>query len=369
MAGPALFDCDIHHNWKAEEDVLHYLPRRWRDSLHSMSPPMMWLQQSFGTNARLDSFGAGGSPPGSSYEMLRTQYLDPFNVRKAKLSFYIGQNGGLVNPYLADALVRAMNDWNRDYWLSIDDDRLISVILLATQDPVQAAAEIRRLAGHPKLVEVLLVPNPLGKPFGHPIYDPIHAAAAEVGLPLGIHIGGEGFARPTLNVAGGQANCKLDFLALQIEPMMHHLLSFIVHGVFERYPALKLMLIEMGLAWLPAFAWKLDAMVDVLRRETDWVKRLPSDYIRERVRLTTQPMEAGPSRRHMVELLETFDGIEDVLCYASDYPHWDADNSVVIASRVPKAWHAKLFYDNAAAFYGMPPLAEADAGARVDADA
>lgn len=356
MYKPALFDCDVHHNWRSENDVLQYLPKRWKDVIPSISPPMLWLQQSYGTNARLDSFGEDGSPPGSNYEVLKAQYLDPYNVKKAKLSFYIGQNGGLANPYAADALISAMNDWNRDYWLGIDDDRIASVILVGTQNPLEAAKEIRRVAGHPKIIEILMVPNPLGKPFGHQIYHPIFEAATEVGLPIGIHIGGEGFARPNLHVAGGQANCKLDFLGLQMEPMMHHLVSFITHGVFEKFPTLKLLLIEMGLAWLPGFVWKLDSMVDVFRLESDWVKRKPSEYFREHVRLTTQPMEAGPSRKHMLGLLETFEGIEDVLCFASDYPHWDSDDPLVIANRLPREWHAKLFYNNSAAFYNQPQL-------------
>lgn len=359
MRSLPLFDCDIHHSWQSEMDVRQYLPRRWRDVLPSISPPKLWLEQSYGTNARLDSFGANGEPPGSSYETLKTQYLDPFGVEKAKLSFYIGQNGGIMNPSAATAVVAAMNDWNRDHWLSIDDERLVSVILLATQEPVAAAAEVRRLAGHPKLIEILLVPTPLGKPFGHPVYHPIYEAATEVGLPIGIHIGGEGFARPTLHIAGGQASCKLDYLALQMQPMMHHLLSFLTHGVFEKFPRLRLLLIEMGLAWLPSFAWKLDRMADVLRQESDWIRQRPSDYIRQHVCMTTQPMEPGPSRQHMIDLLEGFEGIEDVLCYASDYPHWDTDNPITIAQRLPSEWHRKVFYNNSARFYGLPELDEA----------
>jgi predicted TIM-barrel fold metal-dependent hydrolase len=358
MIKPALFDCDVHHNWKSESDVLQYLPHRWRDTIHSISPPMLWLQQSYGTNARIDSYDRDGSLPGSSYEILKSQYLDLYNVKKAKLSFYIGQNGGLANPYAADALIRAINDWNREHWLSIEDDRLISVILISTQNPEEAAKEIRRVAYYPKIVEILLVPNPIGKPFGHPIYHPIYEAAVEVGLPIAIHIGGEGFVRPMLHIAGGHANCKLDYLTLQTQPMIHHLVSFITHGVFEKYPSLKLLLIEMGLAWLPSFVWKLDSMVDILRLETDWVKQLPSDYLRQHVRLTTQPMEPGPSRKHMIDQLEMFEGIEDMLCYASDYPHWDSDDPLVIAARIPKDWHAKLFYNNSAKLYNFPELSE-----------
>lgn len=361
MQRPPLIDCDVHHAWRSDADIVAYLPKRWRETISAISPAMMWLQQSFGTNARIDAFAADGARPGSDYATMKSQYLDPYNVKKAKLSFYIGQNGGLNNPYEAAEVIRAINDWNMDHWLGIDDDRLVSVVLVATHDPEEASREVRRLAAHPKIVEVLLVPNPLGKPFGHPIYHPIYAAAADAGLPIGVHIGGEGFAKSTLHIAGGSANCKLDYLTLQTEPMMHHLVSFITHGVFEKFPTLNLLLIEAGVAWLPAFAWKLDAMFPIWRQESDWVRRMPSEYLRERVRLSTQPFEASPKRDMLIDLFEAYGGMEDLLCYASDYPHWDADDPLVIKGRIPPSWHAKVFYENAAEFYGFPRLSELQA--------
>ena len=358
MNKTALIDCDVHHSWKSDDEVVEYLPRRWRDAIPSIDPPMIWLQQSFGTNSRLDAFGADGSRPGSDYETMRTQYLDPFNVTKVKLSFNLGQNGALKNPYAATEVVRAINDWNRDHWLSIDDDRLVSVALVAPQDPETAALEVRRVAGHPKIVEVLMVSNPLGKPFGHPVYHPIYEAAAEVGLPIGIHIGGEGFAKSTLHIAGGSANCKLDYFTLQPQPMMHHMLSFITHGVFEKFPSLKVLFIEAGVAWLPALAWKMDSMFSAWRQESTWVKKMPSEYLRRHIRISTQPMESSPKRGMLMDLLESYGGMEDLLCYASDYPHWDTDTPPSIMTRIPRSWHAKVFYRNAAAFYGFEDLSD-----------
>jgi predicted TIM-barrel fold metal-dependent hydrolase len=40
------------------------------------------------------------------------------------------------------------------------------------------------------------------------------------------------------------------------------------------------------------------------------------------------------------------------LLYASDYPHWDADDIDYVAARLHKRWHRKVFYDNAVSFYG-----------------
>jgi predicted TIM-barrel fold metal-dependent hydrolase len=60
----------------------------------------------------------------------------------------------LANPHYAMALVAAYNDYQIDYWLP-KDDRFFGSIVIAPQDPHLAAKEIRRLGGHPRMVQVL----------------------------------------------------------------------------------------------------------------------------------------------------------------------------------------------------------------------
>jgi hypothetical protein len=55
----------------------------------------------------------------------------------------------------------------------------------------------------------------------------------------------------------------------------------------------------------------------------------------------------------MIDLLGSFEGIEDVLVFATDYPHWDADEPRSLAARLPESWHKKIFHDNAARFFGF----------------
>jgi predicted TIM-barrel fold metal-dependent hydrolase len=358
---PPLIDSDVHHNWKSDADIVAYLPKRWREIVGgsngargSLMPPTIWPPGQYGTNVRLDTFAEDGSRPGSDYPTLKRQWLDPFNIRKAILSFNIGLNGGLANPQLAREVVIAANNWNRDHWLSIDDDRIASVIMVSMQEPEEAAKEIRRVAGHPKLVEVLLVANAIGRPFGHPIYHPIYEAAAEVGLPIGIHAGGDNGGM--LQTAGGLPNSRLEMHVTLGQAMLHHAASFITHGVFEKFPSLRLLLIEIGVSWAPWLIWSLDAMYPVLRQESIWVKRLPSEYFRQHIRMTTQPLEMSPKRDQLVNLLDAVEGIEDMLCFASDYPHWDTDDPTFAARLLPDRWHAKLFYNNAAKLYGWPEL-------------
>src|SRR5207248_50761 len=146
---------------------------------------------------------------------------------------------------------------------------------------------------------------------------------------------------------------------------MTHLVSLICQGVFEKFPTLRVVLMEGGVAWLPALLWRLEADYKALRMEVPWVKRLPSEYVRERVRFTTQPLDQPPQPRQLTQLLEMVDG-RHLLMFASDYPHWDFDDPTQLP--LPGAWKRAVYEENARAFYtrlprsagaGRPALAEA----------
>jgi predicted TIM-barrel fold metal-dependent hydrolase len=234
-------------------------------------------------------------------------------------------------------------------------------MLVPTQDPDEAAAEIRRVGGHPRIVEVLLAVNGMGKPFGHPVYHPIYEAAAEHDLTIAIHIGAENLVPGAQPNAAGIMSSRFEQHSTNMHPIQTHLSSFIVNGVFEKYKNLRLLLIEAGVAWAPWLLWELDAHYKALQAESPWLRRLPSEYFRDHVRMSTQPLELSPRRNQLIDFLETFGGFDEILCFASDYPHWDFDNPTYIASRFPKSWLPKVFHDNAASLYRLPGSAAASA--------
>src|ERR1019366_5081052 len=98
-----------------------------------------------------------GGPMGSDYELMREQLLDAFPIEWALLGFSVGQEAGLADPEFAEAVVRAMNDWNAECWLDgKHDDRLCGVCLVPLHVPEHGAAEIRRVGTHPKIVAAYL---------------------------------------------------------------------------------------------------------------------------------------------------------------------------------------------------------------------
>jgi predicted TIM-barrel fold metal-dependent hydrolase len=92
-----------------------------------------------------------------------------------------------------------------------------------------------------------------------------------------------------------------------------------------------------------------------LRSEVPWLKRPPSAYVIDHVRLTTQPLDEPESRQHLAQLLEMFPA-DRMLMFSTDYPHWDFDNPTVITDRLPAPLKDRVMFETAAELYGLPSL-------------
>jgi len=318
-----------------------------------LAPPYLYHPGPRGLTNRIDAIPESGVA-GSDYETLKQQLLDPYSIEMAVLSFNSGFEVALPNVELSTECARAANRWSAERWLSRDDRRLFGSILMPTQQPEAAAAEIRQWADHPRMVEALLVVNGLGLPFGHPAYHPIYQAAAETGMPIGVHIGGDVNLQGTWThvSAGGICTTRMERHVVQTQALWHYLLSLLVHGVFEKYPALHVVLKETGVAWLPGLIAELDRIEPQLRAESSWIRKRPSDYIRDHIRVTTHPIDDLGGRGRLTELLESVGWMEEILAFSSDYPHHDTDDPGFAARQFPDEWLPRIFYDNAAALYG-----------------
>ena len=347
-----MIDCDVHNDWPTAEVLLPYLDPNFRDYFsrgelpgpkgafpHAHRP---WLHPEGFMRTDISDDGH----PGAHYEIMREKLLDRFGFDYVIL---LGEEAievsTLANPYYASALARAYNDWMIDQWLP-KDERLRGSIVVAPQDPAGAAAEIQRLGEQEKLVQVLMSSGSY-RPYGDPFYHPIWEAAAEFDLPVAVHLGGQG----GLNynpIGTGPTTFFWESHALLCETGMAHVASTIAHGIFEKWPNMFFVVIECGVSWLPGILWRLDADYKALRKETPWLKRLPSEYARDHIRMTTQPLEQPKNKQHLWNVLEAIDG-QHTLMYASDYPHWDYDDPEEIS--IPPEWREQVFDQNARQVY------------------
>ena len=78
--------------------------------------------------------------------------------------------------------------------------------------------------------------------------------------------------------------------------------TLVFEGVFERFPKLKVVLIEGGFTWVPSHCWRMDKHWERMRKEVPHLKRPPSEYVREHFWYTTQPVEEPENPEHLADL-------------------------------------------------------------------
>lgn len=349
-----MIDCDIHVLIDVD-DLLSYVEPAQREWFRSRAPglglpdypwshPTGWQ--------RADAEHEPGKLPGMSLKPVQLKVLDAHSIDVGMLNAADGITVGLMpSPYRAAALARAHNEWVRERWLA-EEPRLRGGILCPTQDPQLAASEIRRCAEDTRFGHVLLVGGS-ERPYGDPRYLPIFETAAECGLPVAIHSGGEGLGIAAPPGGAGAPTFYIEWHTLgSAGSIMAHLVSLVCHGVFERLPDLRILLMEGGIAWLPGILWRLDTNWRALRSEIPWLERKPSEAVREHIRFTTQPLEHTDGKDELLfEMLEAV-GAPEILCFASDYPHWDSDDPAFMLKRLPETWREKVMHENAAGLYG-----------------
>ncbi len=346
---PGVVDCDVHLVVPAVEVLLPYLSDHWREYIRETAfkgPVDTSYPRGTATSGHADAVNLGGPVPGSDLAQTCAEVFDADGAAYAILTCAYAVES-VRNPFAAAALASAVNDWQTREWLD-REPRLRGSVVVPSQDPELAAHEIDRVGGHPGLVQVYL-PARSEAPYGNRRYYPIYDAALRHDLAIGIHFGGQPGNPPT---AVGWPSFYLEEYVGMSHVFQSQLISLVTEGVFDRYPALRVALIESGVTWLPSLFWRLDKEWKGLRREVPWVRRLPSEYIREHVRLTTQPFDAPPDPAHLNEVVDHL-GADDLLMFASDYPHRHVEREDDWLSRLPEPLAWKIKWDNARAFYGL----------------
>ena len=338
----AIIDCDVHNVVPTPEALFPYLSAHWRE----------YLTQSAFRGPTDSAYPKGapisvrpGAPIGSELQQIRSQVLEPLSAEYIILNCLYAVDS-LHNPDTAAAMASAVNDWQSAEWLE-PEPRLRASLVVPSQQPALAAREIDRLSGHRGFVQVLL-PVRSAMPYGNRVYLPIFEAAARAGLVVGLHFGGAPGNPPT---ASGWPSYYVEEYAGMAAVFQTQLMSLVVEGVFDQLPHLRVALIESGFSWLPAFLWRFDKEWKGLRRETPWTRRLPSEYVQDHVRLTLQPND-GPTELgawlHLVEQL----GSEEMLLFATDFPHWQYDRAdEAIPVGLPASLSRKILSENARGFY------------------
>lgn len=346
-----IIDCDVHHQFDKPEVLFPYLPRHyieWIKDFGAMMPGIGYTNMP-GSGARVDLWDGKDINPATVPEVAITDHLDRYGIDIAILTG--GPYSAAVHPDVdyAAAYCRAFNLWTEQEWTA-KDARFRASIHIAPTDPEQAAAEIDRLGEHPAFVQVLM-PAGARMPFGNRFYHPIYAAAERHGLPICIHFGAEGAGVSAPPTAAGFPSYYLEMRMARPQIAMAHTTSLICEGVFEKFPGLKFLFIEHDVFWVPGLMWHMDGDWKSLRDYTPWVKKLPSEYLRQHIRFGSQPLPNVPTKADLKTFLQWM-WADETLVFASDYPHWDWDEPSTFLTGVDPALRQKVMYGNAKELYG-----------------
>ena len=347
---PALIDSDVHCDVPKVDVLFPYLPDYWVEH----------IQQTL-FKGPVDSYypskTAGGGPEGrrtdvaepmSGLQTIQQQVLDPSGAQHAILNCLYAIDS-LNNPDAAIAMASAVNDWLIAEWLE-KDSRLRASMVVPVQLPALAAKEIERVGDHPGFVQALL-PVRTNQPLGNRNFHPLWEAIERKKLVAGVHFGGAPITPPTPT---GWPSYYFEVYTGMAQVFATQLTNIVSEGIFDQFPSVKVAFLESGWTWLPAHMWRFDKEWKNLRRLVPWVRRAPSEYIREHVRVAVQPLDAPVDNpRH---LLETFAqlGSDDMLLYASDFPHQHAsDPERDFLHHLPEPAARKIRSENARALYGL----------------
>jgi predicted TIM-barrel fold metal-dependent hydrolase len=343
-------DCDVHPTVPDIQALAPYLDDHWRDSVEQRGIPSL-ESISYPPNAPLtarpDWRGAKGLAATSPADL--APVFERFGADAAILNCLYGVQL-VFNEDMAAAFARALNDWVAREWLA-RDARLRASIVVPLQNVEYAVDEIERWAGDRRFVQILLLA--MGEvPLGRRSLWPVYAAAERHNLPVGVHAG-SAYRHPVTSL--GWPSYYAEDYAAQAQAFQSQVASLITEGVFAKHPTLKVVLIESGVTWLPGFLWRFSKFWRGLRTEVPWVDRSPAEIVRDHFRLTIQPFDAPDDA---VERAIDHLRCDDMLLYASDFPHWQFDGDDALPPGIPAGLRRKVLVENPIATYNrlVPPI-------------
>lgn len=347
-----IVDCDIHQPDPLNEEFAEYLPEPYKSEIATFGPRKLFSGHRFEDGGmRWDLRGEINGKVMDEPAFYVENLLDRYDHRFGLLTGNVGTISGIPDPDYAAALASGLNDRTMDVWLPVDD-RLGMSILIPLQDINAAVAEIRRLGEHPRVKAVSMYATANRIPFGDRYYWPIYAECEKLGLPIHMHPSTTGVIANHAHTPAGEAATYFESHVTLPTYYMAQTASLILRGVFEQFPNLRIILVEGGISWLPHVLWRMDAEYKGLKHEVPFLKRLPSQYVRDNIRLTTQPIEDSGDLRYLQQIMEMVDA-ENTVMYASDFPHWDFDEPSYIESKLGTGLMQKLLHDNACEYLNL----------------
>ncbi|MGE0487039.1 MAG: amidohydrolase family protein [Gammaproteobacteria bacterium] len=214
-----------------------------------------------------------------------------------------------------DACFKAYNRWLQEY-CAVVPERLFGLAQTAVKSVDSAVEDVRR-AKEMGFVGMMMPGNPQHEDYDQPLYDPLWEACTALEMPVCFHILTSKGSDVNSVLQGARGNKMNGFMNI-IRGIQDIVGLFVLGGVFERHPALRMVCAEGDAGWLPHYMYRMDHAYDRHGYHMDarGLPRYPSEYIRENIYFTFQDDwvafkcvdQLNPRR----------------LIWANDFPHSDA---------------------------------------------
>ena len=296
-------DCDIHPAvGGTRTTLLPYLDDHWKEQVVSRAidgldlnsyPPNMPL------SGRADWRPADGGKPGSDLAMVQRGAFDQLGASHAICNVLYGAQA-VFDPYMAAGLLQG--------------DQRLDRGRMAVEG--HAAARLDRGAdagagsrGRGNRAPRRRQPLRLGAGAG---------AGRDAARPAALLAGVSGRRKiqaadrdPCRQRSTGSApssvgwpSYRYEYYMAEAQAFQAQILSLIYEGVFGKFPGLKVVLMESGVSWLPAFMWRANKTWRGVRVEVPWVEREPAAIIRDHFRFTMQPFDGPPDAAGVADIIE-----------------------------------------------------------------
>jgi len=291
-------------------------------------------------------------PFGACDPQQRVALLEQENLEKALLYPTLGLlwEWELTDPALSLAYCRAYNRWIADFCRDTGG-RLVPIAQLTLLDVAGSVAELVRAVkdgckgawinpfSHRRVIH------------GSPDHDALFAACVELDVPLAIH--------PTFTPHGAAAGI-FDWPqagrgwaeAIWLRAIVQQaFISFLALGTLDRFPALRLGILEVGSGWVGAMLDRLDAYSASMRAPGLGTKPTATEYFRRQCFISGDPDETAAP--HVIDHVGA-----DCFLWATDYPHPDhphtwVDDLTRYAEQLAPATRAKVLGDNVKRIYKL----------------
>ncbi len=257
--------------------------------------------------------------------------------------------GGMKDPELATASCRAYNRWLAEYCKPYPQ-RLFGAAMLPMQSSVERIIDEVRFASRELGFRTGFVrPNPYnGHPLHDPMYYPLWEAAQDLDFAIGVH-GGSESAQETLAMDRFRRGGAVRHAVAHTFEMMAASTSFIMCGICDKFPRLRVAFLESGGGWMAGWLDRMDRHFDDKGMNDTGLTTRPSDIYRRQCFVSFEPVEGT------LKVLADYLGPETIL-WATDYPHldgfWGAAKMIKKMGMAP-ATEAAVLAGGAKRFYNL----------------